>query len=101
MIPDNVEPTQEQKKQVTDLLFNSKLRYLFIAAAYIAALFASNLACVIFGNWYLIDRDPNMIMGFRFLCSLTNLTFLTIFFNRALEANHDRVVGKIKEIFKK
>ena len=101
MVPDNTELTQEQKKQITDLLFNSKLKYLFIAPVYVASLFTSNLVCVLFGNWYLADRDPDMIMGFRFICTLVNLAFLTIFFNRALEANHDRVMSKIKEIVTK
>ena len=101
MIPDKIELNEEQKKQLTDLLFKSKLKYLLIATVYVCSLFLSNVACIVFGNWYLADRDPDMIMGFRFLCTLTNLAFLTVFFNRAMEANHDIVMSKIKQIVTK
>lgn len=101
MISENLELTPEKKRQVSDVLFKSKVRYLILSVVYIAALFASNVACVVFGNWYLADKDPDMITGFRFLCTLTNLAFLTIFFNRALESNHDSVMGKIKDIVTK
>ncbi len=98
MISENLELTEEQKKEVSKILNTSKLKYLLIAGIYITSLFTTNLICLLIGNWYLADVDESMRQGFGFMCLLVNLFFTTMYFDKQMKANHDSTISKIKAV---
>lgn len=103
MIPEEIDlrnATPEQKKEISKILSQARLKTVWIGVKFSFGFFFSNVVAFLIGFWFLKDGDPDSLGSFQFIAVCANFIFMMIYLHRRLHANGVIVLSKIKEVLK-
>lgn len=93
--------TPDQKKQISKILFNSRLSLVGLSAKFSVGLFLSNLLVFLINFYCLKDTDPEMQQGFVYLSVFLNFIFMIWYLHDRANKLNQKVQEKVKEVLKK
>jgi hypothetical protein len=99
-IPEQKDLTPEQEKEIVKIIRWGRIAVLGIFAKFALGIFSMNLACLLFGSYYLKDMEAETQVGFQSAAFLTNIIFMTAYLIGQFRSNSDRVNDRIKEVLK-
>lgn len=93
--------TPEQKKDLAATLSKARIKVLWGSMKTGLLLFAANLITILIGVLFLVDADPQIVVGYQTVTVIINAVYASLYFNKQVRLASDIVNEKIKEILKK